>query len=382
MNESGPEFYAWCDEADRYDAFAAALSALTYPSGRCDVSLSTLGTPDDLWRHGVPVDEALAVTRAAFTTGSEVRAQFGARWPWLARTGLSLACWGEAYERRYPHGPLRVGTGERKHVFPARLAIASGVRSTQAEAAISSMEVQLEMAEILLGLCAPDAHARVVTGACTAVWWSWPAPLEACATYHADAWVARDLALSWAHLYDGDIVGRAARLSLDALAARVEAAPKGARVGVATNVERIEEHVLLDIEASRSRTERPTRPDAIRRVPRAVLPGDIELTREQVLRTLSIPPVTLLEALEASAVPDDEWRSAEARARQIINETKGGTPCYEVDVSTGKHLRFIERHAPYHVRRLPSGGVVLATHPYRTLWPLWADALVLLDITS
>jgi hypothetical protein len=269
-------------------------------------------------------------------------------------------------------------------VFPARLAIAigSGVRSTPAEAAISSMEVQLETEEILLGLCAPDARARVVTGACTAVWWSWPAPLEACATYHADDRVARDLALSWVHLYDGDIVGRAARLSLDALAARVEAAPKGARVGVATNVERIEQHVLLDIEASRSRSERPTRPDAIRRVPRAVLPGDVELTREQVLRTLSIPPVTLLEALEASAVPDDEWRSAEARAREIINETKGGAPCYEVDVSTGKHLRFIERHSTYHVRRLANGGVLLATHPHRTLWSLWADALFLLGLRS
>jgi len=29
-----------------------------------------------------------------------------------------------------------------------------------------------------------------------------------------------------------------------------------------------------------------------------------------------------------------------------------------------------------------SSGVLLATHPYRTLWPLWADALFLLGITS
>jgi hypothetical protein len=43
-------------------------------------------------------------------------------------------------------------------------------------------------------------------------------------------------------------------------------------------------------------------------------------------------------------------------------------------------LAFIERHAPNHVQRLPNGGVVLATHPYRTLWPLWADALFLLGI--
>jgi hypothetical protein len=43
-------------------------------------------------------------------------------------------------------------------------------------------------------------------------------------------------------------------------------------------------------------------------------------------------------------------------------------------------VRWIEQHAPFHVRRLPNGGVRLATHPYRILWPLWADALHLLDI--
>ncbi|WP_441293210.1 hypothetical protein ACSRUE_10760 [Sorangium sp. KYC3313] len=81
-------------------------------------------------------------------------------------------------------------------------------------------------------------------------------------------------------------------------------------------------------------------------------------------------------------MPDDEWRSAETRAREIVNETKAGAPTYEADVTSRKHVQFIERHAPYHVRRLPSGGVVLATHSYRTLWPLWADALFLLGITS
>jgi hypothetical protein len=34
------------------------------------------------------------------------------------------------------------------------------------------------------------------------------------------------------------------------------------------------------------------------------------------------------------------------------------------------------------MRRLPNGGVLLATHPDRILWPLWADALFLLGITS
>ena len=76
-------------------------------------------------------------------------------------------------------------------------------------------------------------------------------------------------------------------------------------------------------------------------------------------------------------------------ANQLIEAKKQGAPTEEVDISgykmdvrTGKHARFIERHAPYHVRRLPSGGVLLATHPYRTLWPFWADALFLLGIRS
>ncbi|NUQ79852.1 MAG: hypothetical protein HUU21_40635, partial [Polyangiaceae bacterium] len=80
------------------------------------------------------------------------------------------------------------------------------------------------------------------------------------------------------------------------------------------------------------------------------------------------------------AVPDDEWREAEAVALEMIEAKKQGAPTLEVNVDTGHHRRFIEQHAPYHVRRLPNGGVMLATHPYRTLWRLWADALDLLGI--
>jgi hypothetical protein len=382
VNESGPRFYAWCDETDRVDAFAAALSVLACPGGFCNVSLSTLGTSEKLWRRDIHVDDVIAVTRAAFKPGSEVRASLGARWPWLATHGLILSCYGEEYDRRYPHGPLRIATTERKHVFPDCLELAIAVRSVEAEAAIASMEVQQETEDIFLGLCAPDERARVTTGACSGHGLSdWPAPVEACATYHADAKVARDLALAWVHLHDGEMVGRAAHLSLDALHPRVEAAPKGARVGVATTIERIAEHHTLDDEASRSRAERSTHAGAIRCVPRARLPGDIELTREQVLAALATPPTILFEALEAAAVPDDEWRAAEPLALELLEAIQQGAPTEEVKV-TGKHTRFIERHAPYHVRRLPNGGVLLATHPYRTLWPLWADALLLLGIRT
>ena len=387
-SERGPNFYAWCDEANRFDAFAAALSALVYPGGRCDVSLSTPGSSEHLWRSEVSLDEVIAVTRPAFKARSEISVNFGTKWRWMARYGLSLNCYGEEHERRWASGPLRIHTYEWKGLYPYRLeiAIGDGVRSVEAEAAMISMQFEQDMEEILLGLCAPDAHPRVTTGACSAVF-SWPAPVEACATYHANAAsVARDLALSWLHIHDGDIVRRAAGLSLDALHARVEAAPRGARVGVASTVERVDEHDDLDRDASRSRAERPTRADAIRRVPRARLVGDKDLTREQVLAALAMPPATLVGALEASAVPDEAWRAVEPRARElvqeIIEEPREGEPSYEVKVATGRHVRFIERHSPYYVRRLTNGGLLLATHPFRTLWPLWSDALFVLGLMS
>src|SRR5262249_17472872 len=148
--------------------------------------------------------------------------------------------------------------------------------------------------------------------------WSWGAPVELSATYNADGYLARDIALSWLHLHDGNRVGYAAGLSLDALAARVNAAPKGASVGVAVTIRHIEEHIGRDNEAAHLPDERPTRFDFVRRGPRARLPGDVELTREQVLAVLSTPPATLLEALEASAVPDDEWRAVEPLALEAI----------------------------------------------------------------
>jgi hypothetical protein len=171
-------------------------------------------------------------------------------------------------------------------------------------------------------------------------------------------------------------------MSLDSLRERIDAAPHGARVGIAGDVELVRQHMRMDWDAAASRDTRPTRAEAGRRGARAAIEGDAELTRETVIKALDMPPSLLLDALEASAVPDDAWRSVESAALETIAATKEGAPTYVADVTSRKHVQFIERHAPYQVRRLPSGGVVLATHPYRTLWPLWADALFLLGITS
>jgi hypothetical protein len=381
--EVGPWFYAWSNDKERIHACATALSALVRPGGLCDLSLSTLGISESLWRRQSPVDEAIALMCSAFTMDSDVRVSCDVQMHSGCLVGISVGCYGERFDARYPHGPLRAAACDTRGVYQERLHVVprSGLRSVEVEAVILSMQVQDDAEDLLLRFCAPNESKRVTTGCISGH--DWVAPIEVGATYNADAVeVARDLALSWVHLHDGDRVGRVAGLSLDELAARVEAAPRGARVGVSVDYERSTEHLRLDYEAAKSRDTRGAHPGAVRRVPRAILPGDAELTREQVLQVLSTPPATLLDALEASAVPDDEWRAAEPWAIEAIEAKKQGASTYEVDITTGKHTRFIQRHAPYHVRRLPNGGVVLATHPYRTLWPLWADALFLLGLMS
>ncbi|WP_437645969.1 hypothetical protein [Sorangium sp. So ce362] len=235
--------------------------------------------------------------------------------------------------------------------FNLDLAWGRGPRSLEAEAEVTWHVIQVDLEDLLLRLCAPDASGRVRTGACTNAW-HWDAPAAMCATYHADAReIARDLALSWVHLHDKEKVSRIAGMSQEALHARVDAAPHGARVAMKYGIDFAE-----------------------------------SLSRETVLKALAAPPSELLEALEASAVTDDAWRAAARRAGEILEltsqiaETGEGPPTWRVYTATSRHTRFLKKHAPFNVRRLPSGGVLLATHPYRSLWPLWADALFLLDL--
>jgi hypothetical protein len=339
VNKTGPFFYAWSDEADRGDAFLAALSALAVPEGTCSTMISAVSY------SGLSVDELIAAARADFRADRGTDASFDVKLISGRLLYFYTTCYGEELERRYPTGPLNMRPSRQAELLPACLPIAlgGGERSVEVEALIASLLAQPDVEDLLLRFCAPDANKRVPTGGC-AEFWGWGAPIEIGATYHADAGeVARDLSLSWVHLHDGDQVERAAGLSLSTLRERVEAAPYGARVAVK---------------------------------------GSAELSRETVLKALDAPPSALLDALDASAAaPDDEWRAVLPRALETLEAEKQGAPTYEADLTTRKHVRFLQQHAPYHVRRLPSGGVLLATHPVRTLWPLWADALCLLGIT-
>jgi hypothetical protein len=347
MSEAGPNFYAWCDERQRIDAFATALSLLAMPNHSLHVVMDS-----DAECKTRSITEATATIRTHLVgqTNANVLSQ-----AWLNASERSLyfgtICCSEESERRDPTGPIAFWPSDSSDffLFHGNLALGNGPRSIEAEAAVSWYAIEDDLEDLLVRLCAPDSSKRVPTGACTNGW-GWEAPVRMCATYNAEANdIARDLALSWVSLHDKASVSWVAGMPLDKLQARVDAAPRGARVEVKGA-------------------------------------GQFSLSRETVLKTLSLPGETLLSALEAAAVPDAAWRAVEPRAREImeatsqIKEDYDGPQVWQVDFTTRKHVRFLEEHAPFRVCRLPSGGVVLATHPYRSLWPLWADALFVLGL--
>ncbi|TKD01799.1 hypothetical protein [Polyangium fumosum] len=382
-----PYFYAWTRDADRLDAFVAALAALIEPGGKGSVSISTAGVRGEFEQADVSLEEMIAVLHSRFTSSSEANIYIPHRLP--SRGGLAniqLRCFGPGWSGgRFPHDCLVAASGYT-YLHPGVIHVGAtlGATTTQVAAAVLSIMVQEDMEDILVRLCAPDDRNRIPTGGHTGTdAGSWGAPIELAATFNADGNVARDIALSWIYLRDGDRVGYIAGSSMETLMKRVEGAPRGSTVGVATRLRRVREHEGADyVVAAHDVAMRGTHVGAIRRVPRERLPGDVDLTREQVLQVLETPPGVLLDALDAAAVPDDEWRAVEPLAREAIEAHKQGSPTIEVDAMTDKQQRFLELHAPYHVRRLPNGGVLLATHPCRTLWQLWADALLLLGIRT
>ncbi|MGK4001056.1 hypothetical protein WMF31_00420 [Sorangium sp. So ce1036] len=353
----GPFFFAWCDEAQRVDAFGAALSALIK-----EPQYSIRAIMDrDTECNTTSVDEVVAMLRAHFGR-TDAEAYLVASLSQEHFVHCILRCFTDRSERLRPMGPLHMHAREIEDFTPMHmdLALGRGPRSVQAEAVLAWHMALEDLVDVLLRFCAPDASGRVPTGGCTTAR-TWLAPVALCATYNADARdIARDLALSWICLHDKERVSRIAGLSLEALHMRVEAAPPGARVAL-----------------------------------RHGGGCSSSLSREAVLKALVTPPSALLEALEAAAeVPDGAWRAAEPRAREIYErtlqcresdgrgaETGTGSPLSEVEI-TLDHFEFLVDHARYHIQRLPGGGVVLATHPYRTLWPLWADALFALGLMS
>ncbi|MDI1430738.1 hypothetical protein [Polyangium sorediatum] len=381
-SEDAPHFYAWCAPEDRADAFVAALAVLDERDPPYCVELGAFRK--EATRHDLPLEDVRLLARAHLSKETAFIRGFAGV---TLRSGEWLDEWfesrGEAAKVSWSEDPIELSVYDASYFFPIKedLVLGAGPHAAMVEAAAIAIHTQGDVEHILLGLCGPNA-GLVTTGAC-ALSSPWGAHLECNATYHADAAaVARDLALSWIHLHDGDKMALLVGLSLDELTARVFAAPEDAHVGIATSLEGVQQHGAEDHEARGEDFPRqpPFSPFARKGV-RPIRPGDEQLSREQVLRALATPPNALLDALEASAAAlcDDEWRAAEPLARQAIEMRLSGGPTYEL-LHTVEHRRLIEQHAPYRVHRLPTGGVLLATHPFRTLWPLWADALALLGI--
>jgi hypothetical protein len=324
-----PNFFAWCDEEQRLEALVVALSELFAAKG---------GSVDENGFDFPTLSSAEVIQRIRIDYASN-EGLAGERFAVECPSGRAFDMAGVIRADRHLHawsGPIKVGSYHLPNCV--HLAKMQRSHSLEAAAAVACHVVIVDLEDILLRLCTP--HLAITTGVCGGDN-IWSAPILMAATYHADGCVGRDLALSWIHLHDNERLELAAGLPLDALRERVEAAPRGATISV--------------------------RDKGI-------------LTREEVLAALALGADVLLEALEAAAVPDNEWLTVEPLVQYAIEAARRGAHTVDVFVFTEPHVRFIQHHAPFHVRGLPNGGVMLATHPYRTLWPLWADALDLLGI--
>jgi hypothetical protein len=362
MSHTGPYFHAWSDDKGRLQALAAAVTRLCTPKA---------------WDGPPSLEEALHDARVKMQADFDAEGFGSGGGTVLLPSGDELSIWITGWRDKnrhgYPGGPLLLEPEAQHDLLFLQMPIArGGICSVELESAIFAVVTLENTVDLLLRLCAPDETSRVTTGACTWLF-NWGQPLEACATYNADANVARDIVLSWLNGYDKTPIEQIAGLELNALRARIAATPETARARVArvSSIEHVDTYTYMEL------PDYSTTP----------VPGmqhqqsaGYVMSRDQIMQVLDTPRDKLLDALEAAAVPDAEWAAVESGAIESIEAKKQGAPCDEVPVNSRRHIRFLEQHAPYHVRRLPNGGVMLATHPYRTLWQLWADALALLGI--
>jgi hypothetical protein len=195
--------------------------------------------------------------------------------------------------------------------------------------------------ELLVRLC--RSSPAITSGGCMEAF-DCGVALTNGATYNADGYPGRDIALSWLHRYNRYDETVNAGFSIDALRELIEAAPPGTHVRI------------LDTED--------------------------QLTREQVLAALALPAKDLVAALEAAAARiDPAWQAIQAENVRVLDELeKASADDVETLPLNGDHIRFIQNHSPAFVERMENGALILYAHPYRTLWPLWARALELLGI--
>jgi hypothetical protein len=334
-----PEFGAWYREGDPFDAFLAAVSALAGESGHCRIDADDSEDPDA--RITVPVTDARALLRRQYKR-HEIESAW-ATFDFEAPSGRVIELLASVGLFRNPFAWFPVSHGNWGAFFPSEIPRLKrdGPYSMEVEAGVAWQIALQDSYEILVRLC--RSSAAITYGGCIESL-ACGVPVTNGATYNADGYAGRDLALSWLHRHDRHHPTFHAGLSIDALREFIEAAPRG------------------------------------RSVP--VIDAKHQLTREQVLAALALPPNDLLEALEAAAArPDPAWQHFEAECARVLGELeKADVDDVENVPVTDDHSRFIRDHSPSAVDHLDNGAIVLIAHSYRTLWPLWADALRLLDI--
>jgi hypothetical protein len=389
-----PEFYALVDESSAAEAYAATDLALLDPAA-LELDRIRRSTSDDptATAKSWPIrsfEEILAVVRDAFHQGHRVGRDCLLLNSQNVIFTAGLMCDLPKHRGGGRFSLLSVGDSPTE-VMPKYIAVPDSQPDLpiSVRAALLWRLGQEHIDRIFLAMCAPDAHSRVKMGVYNMLdkfyerdftgSHGWRAPLEMAATYHGNHEVARDLAFTWLDLHDGCLIDSIVDLSLDDIIARIEGAPRGSAIGISSRTEHVVAHGVDESNAAPVDLKQRTELNCYLG-PRPRYPEDHDLTREQVLATLQTQSETLLQALEAAAAPDAEWIEAEERVRDIPPMPKEGEPIAWPRLDELEEREFLEAHAPYHVRRLQNGGVMLATHPYRYLWPFWARALDLLGI--
>ena len=336
-----PTFLAWCPAARRYDAFTETLVALVGEKGVCEV----FDFDDDDSDFFLPPREAAELIRARYEKGGWQKAHI----EFAAPSGRELLLCADVYlDRRREPGFALLDVGFWSEPFFEELLLPDKLTrfkhrpsSLAEEAAVAWLIALSDSLDILKRLC---TSSPAITVGCCVEGPDWGAPLSAAAaTYHADGYPGRDLALSWMYLHNKEPIDLAAGWSIDTLRERVEASPHGSSIWIV---------------------------------------DEDRLGREEILKALDLPPKTLVEGLEAAANKlHPSWEPIQwALADYIVKLQNAPDDQKEMTPVTEEHIRFIEDCTPAYVRHLDNGGLVLHAHPDRTLWPLWADALRLLGI--
>jgi len=331
-------FFAWCPESNRLDVFFAILSTFG-TSGR--IQVLDYYDPSDPTDSKLPrtIPDATDLLRRQYARRGSIRVDIDFSAP--SGHTLNVRVGAETDSQTSPD-PLGLDAGRSQyHLYSAPIPHPKDRTwhpSVEVEAGLAYTTWRTDAYEILVRLC--TVNPSITVGGCRCVW---GLPTTGSGSYHADGYVARDLARTWWHLVNPQSAEQTSGYSLADLRAVVEASPRGQSLSPAMGV---------------------------------------WLTREEVLAAMDVPKEKLLAALQVCAAEaSPEWRAIEDdinRIRQSFEYREGAD--VEWTSFGNEHATFLKKHAPSVVKRLDSGAVVLLAYPWRNLWPLWSDALILLGI--